>query len=197
MTSTEWIAFLSYAVITAITPGPNNILALSATSRYGIKKSKKLILGIFSGFLWVMAVCCGFCAVLSAAMPSVTIYMKYIGALYILWLAWHIAVSKPTNQEGDTPSDISFWKGFFLQFINVKIILWGLTVFASYILPHNFSNAVLGGFVLLSASIGIFGTMVWALAGEAFGGFLQKHWRLSCILMSLLLVACAASLVLE
>lgn len=197
MNPTEWFAFLSYAVITAITPGPNNILALSATGRYGLSGSRQLILGIYSGFLCVMALCCGFCAALTAALPSITVYMKYVGAAYIVWLAWHIAVSKPISEEKNRSSDLSFWKGFLLQFINVKIILWGLTVFAGYILPHHFSPVALSGFVLLSASIGGGGTMLWALAGEAFSSFLQKHWRPSCVVMALLLLASAVSLLLE
>lgn len=197
MTLTEWFAFLSYAVITAVTPGPNNILALSATSRYGIKKSKKLIMGIFSGFLCIMALCCGFCAMLSAILPSITVYMKYLGAAYIIWLAWHIALSQPASQGQSSESDLSFWKGFLLQFINVKIILWGVTVFAGYILPHHFSKLILCGYVILSALIGGGGTMLWALAGEVFAGFLQKRWRLTCIIMASLLFASALSLIIE
>lgn len=197
MTSTQWFAFLSYAVITAITPGPNNILALSAAGRYGLKKSKHLLLGIFSGFLCVMAVCCGFCAILSTILPAVTIYMKYMGAAYIVWLAWHIAVSKPVGDETSKDSDLSFWKGFLLQFINVKIILWGITVFASYILPHHFSSFILLGYVVLSASIGSGATLLWAVAAEALRTFLQKRWRLTCVIMGLLLFASAVSLILE
>lgn len=194
MTSIEWIAFLSYAIITAITPGPNNILVLSSTSRCGIKKSKNLILGVFSGFLCIMAICCGFCAALTATLPSITIYMKYVGAIYILWLAWHVAVSSPDTQSENNENGLSFWKGFLLQFLNVKIILWGLTVFAGYILPHQFSPMILVGYVLLSSAIGCGGTMLWAIAGKAFSRFLQKWWRATNILMALLLALCAISL---
>lgn len=195
MTSTEWFAFLSYAIITAITPGPNNVLALSATSRYGLATSKNLICGIFCGLFCVLALCCAFCAVLAAALPTITAYMKYIGAIYIIWLAWQISVSKPHKQGETHAPDLSFFKGFFLQFVNAKIILWGITVFAGYILPHNFSVLTLSSYVLLSATIGSTGTMLWALAGNGFSGFLQKRWRLTCVLMASMLLASAVSLI--
>lgn len=195
MTSTEWFAFLSYAIITAITPGPNNVLALSATSRYGLATRKSLIWGIFCGLFCVLALCCAFCAALAAALPTITAYMKYVGAIYIIWLAWQIAVSKPHKQGETNAPDLSFFKGFFLQFVNAKIILWGITVFAGYILPHDFSVLTLSGYVLLSAAIGSTGTMLWALAGNGFSGFLQKRWRLTCVLMASMLLASAVSLI--
>ena len=45
--------------------------------------------------------------------------LKYIGADYILWLAIHIAFSKPSTENAEQSA--SFLKGFMLQFVNVKI----------------------------------------------------------------------------
>ena len=51
--------------------------------------------------------------------------MKYIGAAYILWLAIHIAFSKPSTENAEQSA--SFLKGFMLQFVNVKIYMFGVT----------------------------------------------------------------------
>lgn len=33
----SWVNFLSYAIVTAVTPGPNNIMSMSNAGRLGIK----------------------------------------------------------------------------------------------------------------------------------------------------------------
>jgi len=62
---------------------------------------------------------------ISAFLPDLLGIMKYIGAAYILWLAVHIAASKPTT--GTVEKSASFLKGFLLEFANVKIYLFGIT----------------------------------------------------------------------
>ena len=51
--------------------------------------------------------------------------MKYVGAAYILWLAIHIAIGKPETSKNQGAS--SFLKGFMLQFVNIKIYMFGIT----------------------------------------------------------------------
>jgi threonine/homoserine/homoserine lactone efflux protein len=84
------VAFFTYTLLTAFTPGPNNILAMSNTSRYGLKKSMGLIQGIFFGFLPVMLLCSLFSIMLVNIIPTIKPAMTYMGVAYILWLAWHI-----------------------------------------------------------------------------------------------------------
>ena len=52
--------------------------------------------------------------------------MKYIGALYIFWLAWHIFKSKPGNILENSPKELTFLYGFIAQFVNVKVMLYGM-----------------------------------------------------------------------
>ena len=88
-------AYFPYAAVTAFTPGPNNILALHAISQFGWRKGLSSVLGILTGFFCVMLICAGSCWGLAQQLPAITIWLKYIGAAYIFWLAWHIASSKP------------------------------------------------------------------------------------------------------
>ena len=196
MTNSIWLSFFSYTVITALSPGPNNILAINATGNYGIKQRKNLLLGIYSGFFCVMVLCGVFSAALASFLPNVIVYMKYLGAIYISWLAYHVAVSKPVElTAGDNPT--SFFRGIMLQFVNVKIILWGITAFTGFVLPHYHSPIALFGFILLLSFIGDGATHIWAIAGVAFSGFLKRHWRTANISMAVLLLYSAIRLVLE
>lgn len=79
--------------------------------------------------------CCVFVYALGSLLPQFLAVMKYIGAAYILWLAIHIAISKP-GKAGDEKS-ASFWKGFALQFVNVKIYLFGITALTGFITDYS------------------------------------------------------------
>lgn len=43
--SAIYTAFFTYVIITSITPGPNNILALSVATQYGYSVQPKSLLG--------------------------------------------------------------------------------------------------------------------------------------------------------
>ena len=60
--------------------------------------------------------------------------LKYIGADYILWLAIHIAFSKPSTENAEQSA--SFLKGFMLQFVNVKIYMFGVTALTGYVVGY-------------------------------------------------------------
>lgn len=57
MTTTLVSAFLTYTLITAMTPGPNNILALSAANQHGLRRSSRVLAGMSAGFLLIMLLC--------------------------------------------------------------------------------------------------------------------------------------------
>lgn len=126
--------FFIYAIINAFTPGPGNILALNTVTNYEYKKGRSLFFGIFAGYYVVQIICALFVYGVSAFMPNILGIMKYIGAAYILWLAIHIAVSKPESES--TEKSASFFKGFLLQFVNVKIYLFGITALTGYITDY-------------------------------------------------------------
>jgi len=183
-------------VVTALSPGPNNILALSVSGNVGIKQSKKILLGIYVGFFCIMVLCGAFSTALVVIIPDVIVYMKYIGVVYILWLAYHVAISKPAEM-GSLIIGQSFWKGFLLQFVNVKIILWGITAFTSFVLPYYDTSPSIMGFILLLTLIGDGATHIWAIAGVTLSRFLKKHWRGTSVSMAIILLICAIQLLLE
>lgn len=188
------ISYLPYTVVTAFTPGPNNIVALYAVSQNGWRKGKSVLWGIAAGFLSVMVICALFCYELARYIPSMTGILKYVGAAYIVYLAVHVALSKPDNDEGE---QMSFMKGFLLQFVNVKIILYAITVFTGYVLPHDMSLGILLVHAAIVTMVGVAGTLTWAAAGGALQKFLTKYYRPFNLAMALVLLWCAASLVFE
>ncbi|MDE5994555.1 MAG: LysE family transporter [Oscillospiraceae bacterium] len=184
--------FFLYSVINAFTPGPGNILALNTVANYGWKKGKPLFFGIFTGYYVVQIICAVFIFGVSAFMPSVLGIMKYIGAAYILWLAIHIALSKPSAD--DEQKSASFMKGFLLQFVNVKIYLFGITALTGYVTDYSTALWVLILFEIVIATIGTAATMTWIGAGVLIRNVYQKHFRIINILLAITLLECVYSM---
>lgn len=184
--------FLIYCLINSFTPGPGNILALNTVTNYGIKKGKKLYFGIFTGYYAVQIICAFVIYGVSTLLPNVMTVMKYIGAAYILWLAVHIAISKPDIDNAQKSP--SFIKGFVLQFINVKIYLFGITALTGYIVEYKSDLASLLFFEILIATIGSIATIVWIGMGKLLQSFYQKHFRIINIILALTLLECIYSM---
>ncbi|MGO5314970.1 LysE family transporter [Bilifractor sp. LCP21S3_A7] len=184
--------FLVYAIVNAFTPGPGNILALNTVTNYGWKKGKPLFFGIFTGYYVVQIICAVFVYGIGTFLPDALQIMKYIGAAYILWLAIHIAISKPESSEEQESA--SFMKGFLLQFVNIKIYMFGITALTGFITPYSKALWVLIGFELLIATIGTIATSTWIDAGLLIQKFYIKHYRIINIILALTLLECIWSM---
>ena len=184
--------FFIYSVINAFTPGPGNILALNTVTNYGYKKGRPLYWGIFAGYYVVQVICAIFVFGVSTFLPDVLGIMKYIGAAYILWLAVHIALNKPTTSKVEKSA--SFLKGFLLQFVNVKIYLFGITALTGYITEYSGSLWVLLLFEIIIATIGTIATFTWIGMGVLIQRAYQKYYRVINIILALTLSECVYSM---
>ena len=187
-------AFLSYVFVTAYTPGPNNILAMSNANRYGFKKSMKFNLGVGAGFVVIMLLCSYFNLFMYSFIPKIEFAMQIVGGLYMLYLCVKIIRSKPTGESTDEGQLNSFLTGMWLQFINPKVILYGITAFSTFVIPYYQSNTALILFSLLLAVIGCSGTICWAMFGAVFQRFLSAYRTQFNIVMGLLLMYSAVSI---
>lgn len=189
----QWVSFLTYAVATAVTPGPNNIMSMSNGSRYGFRRALPFNLGIWVGFSIVMVVCTIFCSLLSTFIPKIKFPMLIIGAAYMLHLAW--GTFRSDKEIKDDFSRSGFVSGLLLQFINPKIYIYCIMSMEAYILPfYNGNIPALFGFAMLLAFIGFFFTLCWSAFGSVFRKLFSEHAKIVNTIMALLLVYCAVSL---
>lgn len=97
-----------YIAIQGITPGPSNFMAFYTSATYGMKGAMGYLTGTVTGFGVKMLLCGLLNFVLAAYVPQVMPILKWIGAAYLLYLAFHIvqagweerhaAASKLANQ---------------------------------------------------------------------------------------------------
>ncbi len=189
----NWISFLTYAVITAATPGPNNIMSMTNGARKGFRAALPFNLGIWTGFSVVMLLCTALCQLLSSLIPKIRLPMLLLGAAYMLYLAWETFRSSGDIQEGRAGE--GFLSGLFLQFVNAKIYIYGIMSMEAYILPVYQGQVLpLAGFALLLAFIGFAFTLCWSAFGSVFKLLFSRHAKLVNTVLALLLVYCAVSL---
>ena len=188
-----WYAFLTYAVLTAATPGPNNIMSMSNGNRLGFRGALPFNFGIWAGFTIVMVACTLFCTALSTLIPTIRLPMMILGAAYMLYLAWGTFRSSDVIQEDHSRE--GFLSGLLLQFINPKIYLYGILSMEAYVLPYYEDRPViLFLFALLLAFIGFVFTLCWSAFGSVFRRLFSQYARIVNTIMALLLVYCAVSL---
>jgi cysteine/O-acetylserine efflux protein len=186
--------FLTYVFVTTFTPGPNNILSMSNGLRYGYRGTLKFLAGIVVGFLIVMLLSGLLNVALVSLMPPVRFWLNLFGAAYMLYLAAHIALSKSQPDDKEAPQSLNtFRAGFALQFVNLKGILYGVTVFSLFITPVFQDPVIVSLFALVLTCIGFVAVSSWALGGNFFRKFLRKYERAFNFTMGALLVYTAAA----
>lgn len=188
-------ALISYMLVSSFTPGPGNILTLNTMSNYGWSKGKNLFFGICTGYYCVQILCALAIYGLNTYFSPALEILKYIGAAYLVWMAVHIIRSKPDHlAEQKKPS---FFTGFLLQFVNIKIYLYGMTALSGYIVPYYDGFLPLLIAEIIIATVGSAASLTWALMGIKIQKIYSKHYLAVNIILAVLLVYCAGSMVFE
>jgi threonine/homoserine/homoserine lactone efflux protein len=184
-------AFIVFAIVMFITPGPNNIMVLSSGLTYGFRRTVPHIAGITIGFAFMIAaVGLGF-GTIFVAFPVLQMILKYAGAAYLVYLAIAIALSGPPKANAaDGRGPMTFWGAALFQWVNVKgwvMVIGTITAYAAIArFPWNIAIQV-----VLALGLGIVSTSIWTLFGSALRPFLtsERAVRIFNIVMALLLLA--------
>lgn len=187
------IAFLSYVIITSITPGPSNILMMNEARKFGVAGAWRFSSGILVGFA-VIGIMSG---VLTTSLynwiPVVEPYFKVAGAAYLLFLAGQICFPKGSKIGGESKQS-SFLSGFIIQIINIKSILFFLTVMSAFILPFHDSIKPITFYLTVAIVLGWGALLLWSGFGSIFKKVFIKHDKSFRVAMSLLLVYSAVTI---
>ncbi|KEZ49517.1 MULTISPECIES: LysE family translocator [Metabacillus] len=186
-------AFLSYVIITSVTPGPSNILMMNEGRKFGFIKSWKFNSGILAGFALLGLLSGVFTTSLYDSIPLVEPYFKAAGAAYLLYLAWRVGFRKGSGEDSSIERS-SFLSGFIFQLINIKSILFFLTVMSIFVLPYYSSYEAIGFYLSLSILLGWTALLLWSGFGSMFKKFFSEYDKFFRVIMSLLLVYSAASI---
>ena len=192
----EFIPAVVFVFITAITPGPNNIVSTSMGLIYGYKKSLFFLIGIASGYLAIMLSTSMLSVFINRYLPVIVPYLRYIGAFYICYLALTVYKNSTHIKNPEKTKLLRFHNGFLLQFVNPKVIFCGLTVFTTFLAGMlDYPTTILMS-VLLFTTFCFLSISIWALTGNYIRRFLHTEFRMKLFgaLLALALVYTAIDL---
>lgn len=197
MENIDFVSLIPFVFITTFTPGPNNIACTSMAINFGIKRSMGFLYGIYSGFLSILLLVGFFSNTLLKTIPELEPVMRWIGAAYILYLAYNILRADYSFQQNNQQvQPFTFGHGFLLQFLNPKGIIYALTLYSAFLYPIIYIPQFIFLFAFILSSIGFLSLLLWAYFGTIISHFLhKKNLRKAInILLAILLIYTAIKL---
>jgi threonine/homoserine/homoserine lactone efflux protein len=184
-------ALLMFVVVTTFTPGPNNAMLMTSGLNFGFRRGLPHLWGVALGFgLMVLAVGIGLGAMFQAY-PAAYAVLKYVGAAYLLYLAWQIATAGPAEANGDARGrPITFFDAAAFQWVNPKGWVMAVGAVTTYAAVAAFPLNVMFIATLFGA-LGILSSAAWLGFGTGLKRLLTspRAVRAVNVVMALLLVA--------
>ncbi len=185
----EIVSIALFWFVTAYTPGPNNVVASYSGFNFGIIKTLPHIFGVTLGFTsLVLFLTIGLINVFKL-FPIIQEVMKYLGTLFLVYLAYKIATSK-TSDDTKKENPVKFIETFFFQYLNPKGVTVAIIVVSTYVeLGENYFNyatqVVFLALLFSSTSI-----TLWTFIGKFLRKFATNekfikyfNYAMSCLLL--------------
>jgi threonine/homoserine/homoserine lactone efflux protein len=168
----------TFAFVSSITPGPNNIMLTSAGIWFGFRRSIPHMLGITVGFGVLLGICAAGIGALVMAVPSLQTALKIAGSGYLLYLAWQMRAMNFDRKVEQAHHPMTFIGAALFQFLNPKAWVMAITggsAFLPNIMPVWMAIAV---YCLVFCAVNLPCISVWAGAGALLRRFLaQPLWQ--------------------
>ena len=185
----EIVSIALFWFVTAYTPGPNNVVASYSGFNFGIVKTIPHILGVTLGFTsLVLFLTIGLINVFKL-FPIIQIIMKYLGTLFLIYLAYKIGTSR-TADDTKKENPVKFIETFLFQYLNPKGVTVAIIVVSTYVeLGENYINyatqVVFLALLFSSTSI-----TLWTFIGKFLRKFATNekfikyfNYAMSCLLL--------------
>ena len=198
MITLELIAAISvYYIIMYATPGPNNSILTASGIKFGFIKTIPNIFGIPTGHGIQLALVCFGLGSLFVEFPFLLNLLKYVGASYLLYLAWRMFGSLSIKIEEDKSSPLKYYEAILFQFVNPKA--WVICITAVSLFYPEQENIFVGTLfmVVMSTIINIPSISIWAFGGSVIRKYLNnnKFKKILEWLLAILLIITAISIV--
>lgn len=172
MTVEIFAALATYAFVTSVTPGPNNIMLLASGVNFGLRRTVPHMLGIALGHAFmVFVVGVGLVGVFITYPPARTA-LTVVSVVYMLWLAWKIANAAPPDGATPNARPLTFLQAAAFQWVNPKAWIMSLGAVTLYAPGQEWLSVawVAAVFVMVNFP----SVSVWALAGVVLRRLLTR-----------------------
>ena len=168
----------TFAFVTSITPGPNNIMLTSSGIWFGFLRSVPHMLGITCGFAVLLAISAAGIGSLVMALPAAHLLLKAAGSGYLLYLAWKLSRMGMADEVQTATRAMSFMGAALFQFANPKAWMMAITGAAAFLPRVEPVWLAIALYCLVFCAINLPCVSVWAGAGSMLRRFLVVPlWR--------------------
>jgi threonine/homoserine/homoserine lactone efflux protein len=165
MRTEVFAAMAAFCFVSGATPGPNNLMLMTSGVNFGFRRTLPHLFGVVLGFCVMVAlVGVGLDAIFSR-FPALLPAMRYLGAAYMLWLAWKIAFAGPVRDGQARGAPLGFFGAAAFQWINPKAWVMAVTALTAYSVVDNYTvNVIIIALVCLAVGLPSSGS--WAMLGS-------------------------------
>jgi len=181
------LVFWTASVLLALAPGPDNLFVLAQAVQHGRAAGLAVTLGLCTGLLGhTAAVAFGVAALFQTSAVAFAL-LKYLGAAYLLYLAWQ-AFRAGTAVAGSDRLAVQgfarlYRRGIFMNLTNPKVSLFFLAFLPQFTDPDRgalLPQILLLGLLFIAATILIFGAI--SLLAGSVGALLRRSARAQLLL---------------
>ncbi|MBL1213230.1 MAG: LysE family translocator [Ignavibacteriae bacterium] len=181
------IMFTTASLLLALAPGPDNIFVLTQSIVHGRKAGIIITLGLCTGLIFHTAiVVLGIAAIFQTSLTAFNT-LKFIGAAYLLYLAYQAFISKEkVEQNQETPELKSahlYRTGIIMNVTNPKVSIFFLAFLPQFTKVNNGAmpvQIILLGAIFILCTFFVF-SIISQISG-AIGKVLYKSDKLSGVL---------------
>ena len=133
----DYFLFLQIAFFLCITPGTPRIVIVTYAINYGLKRSVITAIGdVSANTLQMILIALGI-GTLVSVYPNILNYLKWIGILYLLYIAFDLFKSSKNldfNKSLSTKSNLSLFRdGFLVAFLSPKAWVFFAAIFPQFL----------------------------------------------------------------
>ena len=160
----EVFGFLIFAASMVGTPGPANMVLMSAGARFGLRRALPFVSGVLLGkqiIIWPI----GFGLMeLAGRAPIIFDVLKWVSVAYIFWLAWRIAGSRIHGADrGSVPG---FLAGLIVHPLNPKAWAMVIVGFTSFVHADTSALEATATIALCLMAVQFVLHPLWTLGGQ-------------------------------
>lgn len=127
------LPLVSFAFVSSITPGPNNVMLSASAVAFGLKRTLPHLAGVAIGFAGLLALCGSGIGTLIGELPAAGIALKSLGSAYLIYLAWSLRNALAPRPVTSSARPMTFMEAVLFQFVNPKAWVMALTAVSAFV----------------------------------------------------------------
>jgi threonine/homoserine/homoserine lactone efflux protein len=182
MSLQTWWLFVMMTFVVSATPGPNMLLVMSSSARFGFRAAIATMAGCMAALLAMMSISAAGLGALLQAFPTVFDALRWSGAAYLAYLgikSWRAPVHEhaadaPHPKAPPVKSAALFRQGALVAASNPKAILFAAAFLPQFIHPELPKLPQFAILLATFAAIEISWYVVYAGSGQRLASYLRR-----------------------